>query len=139
MLTGTVVAAIAGEARAVGRSMRAPEASASASARFIVRPPSGADAARFLGCRCRAMAKWWKVTPAHRGWSTGVKRKPSRANLVCYGTSSFGGAERRSALGGGGGGVTPEAVSFGQACRAAHLPTPSFSPFQSWHDTSLTD
>src|SRR5262249_54484329 len=84
MLTGTVVAAIAGEARAVGRSMRAPEASASASTRFIVRPPSGADAARFLGCRCRAMAKWWKATPAHRGWSTGVQRKlqPGESSLL---------------------------------------------------------
>src|SRR5262249_49391404 len=80
MLTGTVVAAIAGEARAVGRSMRAPEASASASTRFIVRPPSGADAARFLGCRCRAMAKWCKATSAHRGWSTGAQRKPPAAD-----------------------------------------------------------
>src|SRR5215469_3681936 len=39
MLTGTDVAAIAGEARTAGRSMRAPEASASASRRFIVGPP----------------------------------------------------------------------------------------------------
>src|SRR5215469_12168467 len=45
MLTGTVVAAMAGEARAVDRSMRAPEASASASRRFMVSPPSG------VGCR----------------------------------------------------------------------------------------
>src|SRR5215471_21198866 len=46
MLSGTVVAAIACEAKAGDRSVRAPEASASTRTRFIVRPPSGSAAAR---------------------------------------------------------------------------------------------
>src|SRR5215469_456384 len=59
MLIGTVVAAIAGEARATGRSMRAPEVSTSANTRFIVGPPLVPAATR--------QPKSCKPTSAHLG------------------------------------------------------------------------